>query len=298
MSAQVNTIRLLSMYAERRHRSIMTPMSPSAFFVPVTPQPLTPGRKQQRLESLAHCLASSVPVEAVYPSFGQVCSEAETITSFLDLYHRRALDDASLRKVKSPTSRDDGEWSTLGEIAAPGSFDRQTRVRRSRSLSDLGSRVLMDAMKKGHLSPIYDGVPMIRVNGEILEHGGLSEDRQVNEKRETGVRRGYRSRPRELALSPLPPPLTPLPSPPPPSALLTVQSPKPSTVSPRKSPHPRAYARLGSPARNGVSLKSLQASYWIKSAMPARTAKAERRQGWGGREQWHRSPVVGHLREM
>ena len=101
--------------------TILTPATPSAFFIPVTPQPQTPGRTAQRLENLTRCLNSSVPAEIVYPSFGQVYAEAETIGSFLDLYKKSSEDEARMRRVKSPTSRESEamEWKALEDVMQP-----------------------------------------------------------------------------------------------------------------------------------------------------------------------------------
>ncbi|KAJ3550879.1 hypothetical protein NM688_g4980 [Phlebia brevispora] len=123
-------------------RALLTPISPSTFFAPLTPQALTPGLQQQRLENLTQCLISSVPAEIVYPhpSFGQMCSEAQNITSFLDLYRQHTTEEARLCSVKSPTSQTAGlgSWRAMEDIIEQDSgVRRRSAIRRSRSLSDL-----------------------------------------------------------------------------------------------------------------------------------------------------------------
>ncbi|THG95423.1 hypothetical protein EW026_g6227 [Hermanssonia centrifuga] len=235
-------------------RSLPTPASPSTFFVPFTPLPLTPNRHQQRLDNLSQCLVTSVPPEIVYPSFGQVCSEADKVTSFLDLYRIRALDDAQLRRVKSPTSKEvHGGWAALEEIAENniGVAKRRGNVRRSRSLGDLKHPELFamnsTLVEEGgsdatqgfdKASPSHDQTvasPHGTTDDAQQTHGRSRslEDATTSvvgsdTKRIAGPRRGFGTRPPQLRLAPFPPPNIPLPSPPPLPSLRTVQSPKPT----------------------------------------------------------------------
>ncbi len=314
-------------------RSLPTPASPSTFFVPFTPLPLTPNRHQQRLDNLSQCLVTSVPPEIVYPSFGQVCSEADKVTSFLDLYRIRALDDAQLRKVKSPTSKEvHGGWAALEEIAENniGVAKRRGNVRRSRSLGDLKHPELFamnsTLVEEGgsdatqgfdKASPSHDQTvasPHGTTDDAQQTHGRSRslEDATTSvvgsdTKRIAGPRRGFGTRPPQLRLAPFPPPNIPLPSPPPLTSLRTVQSPKPVAlrVAAHKVRQPRKVMPLRlSPPDSRPPLRSPQAPYWVKTTRmevpnTPRTVRSKRRQGWGGA--WYTGSigqVAGQLKEI
>lgn len=311
-----------------------TPASPSILFAMQSPAPLVVS-PTQRMDKLAHCLQLGAPSEIVYPSFGQVSTEAERISTFLDLYRVRAQDENTLNKVKSPATRDaEGAFVPLG-IEPPRPRRRGT-VRRSRSLDDLqhGIAITSDVLEQAGRAATMEENFTQPARGR---RGSLRKAQetivQSDAERMAAFRTGFGIRPRQLA-APLPPPTMPLPSPPPPSALLKVKSPPPPapaaavalrvrtaaavgmsfpTVQPLKVKvkarpsqallKPDTSGRLASdPGAGHTPLKSPQAPYWVKPVMhepkTPRTMRSERRQGWGGA--WTMGPmgqVVGELKE-
>ncbi|KAF7791145.1 hypothetical protein EIP86_002156 [Pleurotus ostreatoroseus] len=284
--------------------------------------PLSPPVLQRRASTSPqsplseNIVLQSVPAEVVYPhpSFGQMYTEAQGITSFLDLYQKDAEEDVKLETVKSPTSRDATHtaWVPLVDIVDPGpDLRRRGALRRSHSLSDLKGLRMAETQPTARRTsetgddtvgvsetgvfgtePSNSDIPTLRLNDEELPtniaraQAGVSgprsaalghrRGRSLEEQGTNSSPRVLGTRPIALKLPPLPPPSTPLPSPP--SALLAVKSPRPDihALSLRRLPHPYVYAPVRSSSSAKLPLKSPQAPYWVRTQDMPKTPRTVR----------------------
>lgn len=298
-------------------------MSPPSGIPPmISPIQLSPGLQlQQQIDSLTKSLNAKVPSDSMYPSLGQLGEEVQKVTTFLDLYHSRARDDESLNKVKSPTSRPEGQqlWTTLDAVISiePVAPRRKNReLRRSRSLNSMmkplpeipNDERLQTAPRDAH--DITTTQPLAaaprRQGGSTRIEEAKSAIVHADAQRMAAFRKRFKNRPPQLQLQPHPSTSTSsLPSPPLPSALLKVKSPRRLPPPPATQLAPLAAARqlpqlpvimAAAPAR----APSMKAPYWVKKVPKTpRTMRTERRQGWGG--PWDVvgiSQVVDELKEV
>ncbi|KAL4251164.1 hypothetical protein ABKN59_004948 [Abortiporus biennis] len=281
-------------------RPAKTPVSPTTLLDRLSPVTHITDKEveRQKMEKLARYLGESVPDELVYPSFGQIGEQADKVGSFLDLYrsHASAATTEKDTGAQQPSLQEiiDAERSAedlMRGSQVGGSSNRRTRsntLRRSRSMGDFYTSAELlqthrpyitstqtrddtsiqsqpandEAIIRAHPSAIIEPV---MVNDDPVR---LQRKRSVaniivdDAKHMTEYRLGFRSKPMELTLAPLPPPTGPLPPPP------VSTSPLPSMQDLKSAKTPRG-------------------PYWVKPTQVSdpktpRTVRTERRQGWGG----------------